>query len=170
MLKRLALFARAIFEAGEFLPEGERHVARRAVALLGDDQLRFAFRLVFFLLGVGVVFLPDEQADEIGVLLDAARFAQVAQARPAFAVAGAVFRISIELCRDDDRDVQLLGESLDAGGDFRDFDLPIVLPAPRGRAQQLQVIDHDQFDVVLRLEPARLGAQLENVQTRRCRR
>ena len=78
MLDRLALFARPIFEAGEFLPEGERYVARRAVALLGDDQLRFAFHLVFLFLSVGVIFLPNEQADEIGVLLDTARFAQVA--------------------------------------------------------------------------------------------
>src|SRR6476646_5708394 len=47
LLKRLALFSRAIFEAGEFLSESERNIAGRAVALLGDDQVSLAFALVF---------------------------------------------------------------------------------------------------------------------------
>ena len=87
MLERLALLARPVFEAGEFLAEGEGHVTGRAVALLGDDEVGFAFRLVFLFLSVGVILLPNEQADDIGVLLDAARLAQIAQTRPAFAVA-----------------------------------------------------------------------------------
>ena len=150
------LFPRAVFEAGEFLQESERHIARRAVALLGDDELGFAFALVFLLLSVGVIFLPNEKPNQVGVLLDAARFAQVAQTRPAFAVAGAVFRISIELRGDDDRNVQLLGEAFDAGGDFRDLDLAVLLAAPRGRAQELEVIDDDQLDLVLRSAGAAL--------------
>ena len=111
-LSRLRLRARAVFEAGEFLEEGQRHVADGAVALLGDDQRRFAFGFLFFLVGVGVIFLADEQADDVGVLLDAAGFAQIAQARAALAVAGALFRITVELGEDDDRDVQFLGQRL----------------------------------------------------------
>ena len=42
--------------------------------------------------------------------------------------------------------------------------------ASRGRAQQLQIIDHDQFDIVLRFQPPRFRAQLENGESRRCRR
>jgi len=61
---RLAFFAGAVFEAGEFLAEGERHVAHRAVGLLRNDQIGFAFDFVFFLFGIGVLF-------------DAARLAQV---------------------------------------------------------------------------------------------
>jgi len=72
LLKRLALFSRAIFEAGEFLSESKRNVASRAVALLGDDQVSFALSLVFFLFGIGVIFLPNEETHHIGVLLDAA--------------------------------------------------------------------------------------------------
>ena len=56
-------------------------------------------------------------------------FAQVAQTRPPFALAGALLGITVELGQDDDRDVQLLRERFEAGGDFRDFDLAIVLRA-----------------------------------------
>jgi hypothetical protein len=44
---RLALFARAVFEAGEFFPESQGRISSRAVALFRDDQLRFPFGLVF---------------------------------------------------------------------------------------------------------------------------
>ena len=37
-------FARPRFEAGELFQESQRHVADRAVTLLGDDQRRLAFR------------------------------------------------------------------------------------------------------------------------------
>ena len=80
-----------------------------------------------FFLVVGVVFLAHEQPDQIGVLLDAARFAQVAQARPP---ARARLRVTVELREHDDRDIQFLGQRLDPGADLRDFELAIVLRAP----------------------------------------
>ena len=55
-------------------------------------------------------------------------------------------------------------------GDFRDFDLAVVLRAARGGAQELQVIDDDQLDIVLGLQPAGLGAQFQDAQAPRCRR
>ena len=44
--------------------------------------------------------------------------------------------------------------------------MAIVLRSARRRSQKLQVIDHDQFDVFLRLEPARLGPQFQDAQAR----
>ena len=80
--------------------------------MLGDDQLGLALGLR--LVGVGVVFLAHEQADDVGILFDGAGFAQIAQPRLAFAIAGALLGITVELREDDDRDVQFLGERLDA--------------------------------------------------------
>ena len=57
-----------------------------------------------------------------------------------------------------------LARRLDAGGNFGDFELAIVLGAARGGAQELEVIDDDQLDVVLGLEPAGFGAQLEDAE------
>ena len=82
----------------------------------------------------------------------------------------ALLGIPVELREDDDRNGQFLGQGLEAAGDFRDLDLAIVLRAPRGRAQELEVIDEDGLDPVLAFEPPRLRAQLEDRNARRCRR
>ena len=71
-------------------------------AVLGDDQLGDA-RLV---VGV-VVFGAVEQEDEVGVLLDRPRLAEVGH--PGAAVL-AVLDGPVELREGDDRDVQLAGE------------------------------------------------------------
>src|SRR5437762_975807 len=67
---RLAHVAGSSLEAGEFFEEGERNLADRTVALLGDDQFGLASffhtRLFVFL----VEFWPDEQGDQISVLFD----------------------------------------------------------------------------------------------------
>ena len=58
--RRFAHIARAVFEAREFLQECQLYLAHRAVALLRDDQLRFArffsARVLIFL----VDFRPNE--------------------------------------------------------------------------------------------------------------
>src|ERR1700730_5844350 len=78
---RLAHIACASFEPGEFFEERERNLAYGSIALLGNDQFGLAgfFHTGFF------VFLielgPDEQSNQIGILLDRTRFAQIAQAR-----------------------------------------------------------------------------------------
>ncbi len=41
-----------------------------------------------------------------------------------------------------------LAQGLDAGGNFRDFDLAVFLAALAGGFQQLEVIDDDELDVV----------------------
>ena len=97
-----------------------------AVSLLGDDEFRLALDLLLLLIVVRVVFFPPEKADEICILLDRAGLAQIAQARPALAIARASLRVAIELSENHDRDAQLLCQGLDAGRDFRDFHLTVI--------------------------------------------
>src|SRR5579862_2840083 len=65
----LGCFTGAIFKPGEFFQEGERHFADGAVALLGDDEFRLARFFLFGFLILLVNLGPDEQGDEVGVLL-----------------------------------------------------------------------------------------------------
>src|SRR5581483_8338727 len=64
----------------------------------------------------------------------------------------------------DDRGTQLARQALERPGYEADLRLA-VLRVPR-RLQQLEIIDHEQGNVVLRLEPARLGPQLQQVHRR----
>ena len=120
--------------------------------------------LVFDLhLSAGVV-RTGEKADHVCVLLNGTRFTKVGQHRT-LALAG--FNGAIELGEHDDGDVEFLGEAFDAGGDFGDFDLAIVLRAAALRGDELKIIDHDHLDAVLLLETARFGAHLHDVETGR---
>ena len=62
--------------------------------------------------------------------------------------------------------LEFFRETFQPGGNFRNFDLAIVLRAPAGGTQELQVIDHDQLDIVLCFQPARFRPQLQNAQAR----
>ena len=83
--------------------------AGRAVALLCDDDLGFALQV--FVLAVVVFFAVDE-ADDVGVLLDGAGFAEVGE--HGALVAGALFVGTRELGGGDDGDFELLGEGFEA--------------------------------------------------------
>ncbi len=48
--------------------------------MFGDDERGFAFGLIFVLFVFGVVFFAGEEADDVGVLFNAAGFAEVAEA------------------------------------------------------------------------------------------
>jgi hypothetical protein len=93
---RIFLFG-AVLEAREFLEKRQRHIADGAVALLGDDERGLAFGLLFFIVALGVILLTDQEADEIGVLLDAAGFPQIAQAGAALGFAATALGITVEL-------------------------------------------------------------------------
>ncbi len=67
------------------MQENQVHCAHGAVTLLGDDQFGQAAQV--FALPVVDLFTEDE-GDEIGILLDGARFAQVAELRTVIALAG----------------------------------------------------------------------------------
>ena len=124
-----------------------------AVAVLGDDQLGDAG------LVVGVVVLGAvEEEDDVGVLLDGARLAEVGH--PGAAVL-AVLDGPVELREGDDRDVQLAGERLEPPADLGDLLLAAV--ARLLAVDELDVVDHDQAEVLPELEPAGVGGDLEHV-------
>src|SRR5262249_47140006 len=72
---------REVLEAGELADEGQSDDTGRAVALLGDDQLGDAFGAGRRLTLVAVHVLAVDEGDDIGVLLECARFAEVGQLR-----------------------------------------------------------------------------------------
>jgi hypothetical protein len=74
----------------------------------------FAFSILPFFIGVGVVFFSEREAQPSQHPARCFRFTQIAKPRTSFAVAGPVLRISIELREHDDRDVQLLREAFEA--------------------------------------------------------
>src|ERR1051326_5337460 len=83
-LRQLAGILRAIFKLGLRVQEHQIHGAHRAVALFGNDQLGESLQI----LAVAVVHLfTEDEADQIGVLLDRAGFAEVAQLGPVIALA-----------------------------------------------------------------------------------
>ena len=93
--------------------------------------------------------LAVQQHHDVCVLLDRAGLAQVAHHR---ALVRALLGTTVELGERDDRDVELLGEQLDLPGELRDLDLAGLDLLAAGH--QLEVVDHDQPQVVALLEPA----------------
>src|SRR6266403_540673 len=126
-----------IAELGVLSVELEPERAGRTVALLGDDQLG---EPAVLLLRVVHLVAVDER-DQVGVLLDRARLAQVAHVGPALV------------------GVELLGERFQAVADLADLEVLAV----RGRVavRELEIVEHDQVEPVLGLEPpaARLDLQ-----------
>ena len=112
--------------------------AGRAVALLGNDHFGLAVRrapysslpLVVFreLIGLArhwhvglapqIIILAVDEEDDVGVLLDRARFAQVRELRP---LVLALLDRAAELRQADDRHIEFLGELLQAAADLRNF-------------------------------------------------
>src|SRR5271169_5219177 len=66
-------FRSVVFELGVLAQEGELHIAGRAVALLGDDDIGDALAR-----GIGLVhFFAVNQKNQVRILLEAARFAKI---------------------------------------------------------------------------------------------
>ena len=93
-----------------------------------------------------VVGLAVDEGDHVGILLDGAGLAQIAE-HGALVVAAALAGAG-ELRERDDGDVQLLGQGLEAAGDGGDLlGAVLVVLACRRRAggrHQLQVVDDDR--------------------------
>ena len=141
--------------------EGQGHFTGRAVPLLGNDELGFAVKALFFFI-VGVDLGTHEETDEVGILLDRTGFPQIAHPR----LAAAGVRIPVQLGEDDDGDVQLFGDALNPAGDLGDLLFPTVLAANVWRFEELEVVDHDHADAVLLLEPAGFGLEFVDRETR----
>ena len=60
--------------------------------------------------------------------------------------------------------VELLGERLEVGGDLRDFLHAIVVAALARALQQLDVVDHDQVEALLPLQPPGARGELRDRQ------
>src|SRR5690606_32133906 len=86
---------------------------------------------------------------------DRARFAQIGKHRP---LVLALLDRATELRQRYHRHLQLLGKRLEAAADLGDFVDSVVLTAP-ATLQELQVVYHDESDVVPTLEPSGAGAQ-----------
>src|SRR3546814_4222097 len=72
-----------------------------------------------------------------------------------------------ELRQRQHREVQLLGERLQAAGDLRDLVHAIFARLAAGALQELEIIDHDHADAALALQPPRTGAQRSDGKRRR---
>src|SRR5438876_5860430 len=149
-----------VVEAGVFLLEEQLHGPGGPVALLADDQVGQPLEaLVGLEVDRSVVeLLTINEADDVGVLLDGAGFAQVRQLGPPM-LATALLRRARQLRQGEHRDIQLFGERLERPGNKGDLLLAALRIA--GPLHHLQVIDDHHADVVLGLEAARLGARGE---------
>src|SRR5574341_1891339 len=109
-----SLSRRVVVEAGVFLLEVQPHRACWAVALFADDHLGQAFD-AFVRLGIDravVELLPVDEADDVGVLLDRARFAQIRELW-APVLAATLLRRARQLRDRDDGDDELLRQRLE---------------------------------------------------------
>src|SRR3954465_8797944 len=150
-------------EAGVLALEGEGHVAQAAVAVLGDDQVGLT-RAVGVLV---VVLVAVDEHDEVGVLLDLAGLAQVAEHRP---LVRPRLHTAGELRQGDHGDLELAGQDLEATADLADGLDPVV--HPRVGPHELEVVHDDQAEAAelrlrLLVQPARLRADLEDPDVRR---
>ena len=110
--------------------------------MLGDDDLGHA--------PIGGVLVVDlvavDEHDDVGVLLDGARLAQVRQHGPLVA---AGLEVPAELRQRHDRRLELAGQDLEATRDLRYLHLAVL--GVRAAAHELQVVDHDEAEAA---EPA----------------
>src|SRR5712691_13483106 len=141
-----------VLEAREFLQERELHRPRGSVALLADDDLGQAAVLV----GGLVLLLAVDEHHDVRVLLEAAALPKVRELRP---LLRAGFGRARELAERDHGHAQLLGQALERPAARRDF-LLSVRHSTRAR-HELQVVDDDEGEAVLRLQPAALRAHLQ---------
>ena len=149
-----------IAELRVLLLEVEIDGVDRAVAVLGDDD----FCLVLVLGVLVVIVLAVEKHDDVGVLLKGAGLAQVGEHRP---LDLARFDGARELRERDDRHVELARERLQGTRDLGDLLLAVVAVLVRPALHELQVVDDDEVEAVLRLEAARLRAQVHDRDARR---
>src|SRR5207302_8148806 len=98
------------------MQEDEIDLADRPVALLGDEQLGQAAEVFAVAL---VDFLAEDEGDQVGVLLDAAGFAEIAQLGAMIALAS--LGSAAQLRENKHRDVQLLGQQLEAARNRADL-------------------------------------------------
>src|ERR1700704_1900333 len=115
----------------------------RAVTVLGDVKFRDAGPFIRF-----VVLGAKKKHDDVRVLLDAARFSQIAQDRT---LVWTLFGCTAQLRDRNHRDSQLTSQTLEGSRDRRHLLDTVVITSRRPAVHQLQVIDEDHVDVVAHL-------------------
>ena len=136
--------------------EIELDAADGPVSVLGNDDIDdILIRRVRF----GAVFAIEEHHD-VGVLFDGSRFAQVGEFRH---LVGARFDGARELRECENGNVKFASELLKSSGYFGNFLDAIVAASPAASFHELEIIDNDESELVLRLEPPRHGAHLHDI-------
>ena len=136
-----------------FLMNASLKLAGRPVAILGDVEHGDSGLVV----GVVIVGTMQEQ-DDVGVLFDRTRLAQVGHAW-LFVFAG--FDRAVQLGQGDHRHLERAGQRLQTPADLGDLLLPAV--ARVFRIDELNVIDEDQPDPAAAAHPPRAGGDLKHV-------
>ena len=98
-----------LIELGRCRQEHQVDVADRARTVLGHDNTRDALVGSVVARGLSLVGGTVQEHDDIGVLLDGARFAQVGKLR---ALAGTGFDLTRQLRQRDQWDLEFLGHNL----------------------------------------------------------
>ena len=111
-----------------------------------------------------IILFAEDKHDDVGILLDRTRFAQIGQHR-AFVLA--LFDRPAELGERHHRNIELLGHGLQRLGDHRDFLHPVVGARAGARPHQLQIVDDDQGQALLTHQAAHPRAQLGDGDGRR---
>ena len=133
--------------------------------MLGQNEFGHTCRrLTILVLGHTVVLGTVDKCHDISVLLDCTRLTKVAQLRSF--VTATKLRLTAQLRQRNDRHVQLLGDRLQRTRNGRNLLLTIAALTRLTRGHQLQVVDHDQLNVVVYLQTARLRAELIDRQRR----
>ena len=118
----------------------EMELSDGAIALLGDDDFGAALEFGIVLL---VDLFAEDEHDNVGILLDGAGFAQVAELRAM--IAAAAFRSAAELRKRDDRDFQFFCDGFEAARDGGDF-LRAIFEALAAAGHELEIIDDDEVE------------------------
>src|SRR5690349_16809515 len=155
-----AVAADKVLEFRRLMREPQRHLADRAVALLGDEHFRRAMHLLEPRLPIlipqivalialfwaarrlaarEIIFLAEDEHHHVGVLLDRARFTQVGEHRP---LVVALLDGARQLRERYNRDVQFLRQRFQAACDLGDF-LDAVLGAGVVAPDELEIVDDD---------------------------
>src|SRR5882672_1432339 len=146
---------RVVLELGVLAEERELNVTGRAVALFGDDDVRDTLAC-----GVLVVhFFAIDQENEVAILLQGSALSQIRHHRLLLLP---LLDAAVQLRQRDHRHLQFLGQRLQRARNFRYFRGAIFLGA--GHLHELQVVDHDQIEAALALQPARTCAHFGGTQ------
>ena len=144
-------------EQREFVLEVELDRPDRAVAVFGQDDFCNVLVLRFLI----VVIFAVQEGNDIRILFQGPRFAEVTEHRPFILPA---FDTAAELGQGDERYFQFPRQGLEGPGNLGNFLLAAFGIAP---LHELQVVDDDQVQAVFRLEAPRFRSHFGDRDARR---